>query len=117
MDNIILWIMAIAMVLGALDRMFGSRLGLGKQFEEGILAIGAEERFGAGRDEIVEKINRDYGARMIPDDEILSLLDSVGMDARAIPGEPGVLYLAVKRRRSPQPDEPGGRLRRLRGQH
>ena len=40
MDNIILWIMAIAMVLGALDRMFGSRLGLGKQFEEGILAIG-----------------------------------------------------------------------------
>lgn len=27
MDNIILWIMAIAMVLGALDRMFGSRLG------------------------------------------------------------------------------------------
>ena len=41
MDNIILWIMAIAMVLGALDRMFGSRLWLGKQFEEGILAIGA----------------------------------------------------------------------------
>ena len=41
MDNIILWIMAIAMVFGALDRMFGSRLGLGKQFEEGILAIGA----------------------------------------------------------------------------
>ena len=41
MDNIILWIMAVAMVLGALDRMFGSRLGLGKQFEEGILAIGA----------------------------------------------------------------------------
>ena len=41
MDNIILWIMAIAMVLGARDRMFGSRLGLGKQFEEGILAIGA----------------------------------------------------------------------------
>ena len=63
----------------------------------GVLAIGAEERFGAGRDEIVERINRDYGARMIPDEEILSILDSVGMDARAIPGEPGVLYLAVKR--------------------
>ena len=52
---------------------------------------------GAGRDDIVERINREYGARMIPDGEILSLLDSVGMDARAIPGEPGVLYLAVKR--------------------
>ena len=63
----------------------------------GILAIGAEERFGAGRDDIVERINREYGARMIPDGEILSLLDSVGMDARAIPGEPGVLYIAVKR--------------------
>ena len=50
MDNIILWIMAIAMVLGALDRMFGSRLGLGKQFEEGILAIGAAAR--AGRPDV-----------------------------------------------------------------
>ena len=40
-DEIILWLMAIFMALGALDRIFGSRLGLGKQFEEGILAIGA----------------------------------------------------------------------------
>ena len=37
----ILWFLAFAMVLGALARMFGSRLGLGKQYEEGILAIGA----------------------------------------------------------------------------
>ncbi len=40
-DEIILWLMAIFMALGALDRIFGSRLGLGKQFEEGVLAIGA----------------------------------------------------------------------------
>lgn len=40
-DKIILWIMAIFMALGALDRIFGGRFGLGKQFEEGILAIGA----------------------------------------------------------------------------
>lgn len=40
-DRIILWVMAIFMVLGALDRIFGSRLCLGKQFEEGILAIGS----------------------------------------------------------------------------
>lgn len=40
-DTIILWLMAIFMIMGALDRIFGSRLGLGKQFEEGILAIGA----------------------------------------------------------------------------
>ena len=41
MSEIILWIMAIFMVLGALDRIFGSKFGIGKQFEEGILAIGA----------------------------------------------------------------------------
>lgn len=40
-DQIILWVMGIFMVLGALDRICGSRFGLGKQFEEGILAIGA----------------------------------------------------------------------------
>ena len=40
-DTVILWLMAIFMVAGALDRIFASRLGLGKQFEEGILAMGA----------------------------------------------------------------------------
>lgn len=40
-DEIILWLMAIFAVLGAVDRIFGSRFGLGKQFEEGILAMGA----------------------------------------------------------------------------
>ena len=40
-DEIILWVMGIFMAAGALDRIFGSPLGLGKQFEEGILAIGA----------------------------------------------------------------------------
>lgn len=40
-DEIILWLMAIFMALAALDRIFGGRFGLGKQLEEGILAIGA----------------------------------------------------------------------------
>ena len=40
-DEIILWGMGIFAVFGALDRIFGSRLGLGKQFEEGVQAIGA----------------------------------------------------------------------------
>ncbi len=39
-DEGILWLMGIFMALGALDRIFGSPLGLGKQFEEGLLAIG-----------------------------------------------------------------------------
>ena len=39
--EILIWIMAGFAVLGALDRIFGNRFGLGKQFEEGILAMGA----------------------------------------------------------------------------
>ena len=39
--EIIIWIMAVFAVLGALDRIFGGRLGIGKEFEEGILAMGS----------------------------------------------------------------------------
>lgn len=39
--EVILWVMAVFLLLGALDRIFGGRLGMGKQFEEGILSIGA----------------------------------------------------------------------------
>ncbi len=39
--EILIWVMAFFAVLGALDRIFGNRLGLGKQFEEGILTMGA----------------------------------------------------------------------------
>lgn len=40
-DRIIFLLMAVFMALGALDRIFGNRLGLGRQFGEGIAAIGA----------------------------------------------------------------------------
>ena len=39
--EIIIWIMAAFAVLGALDRIFGNRIGLGKEFENGILAMGS----------------------------------------------------------------------------
>ena len=39
--EIIIWIMAVFAVLGGLDRIFGNRFGLGKEFEEGILAMGS----------------------------------------------------------------------------
>ena len=39
--EVIIWLMAIFAVLGALDRILGNRLGLGKEFEEGILAMGS----------------------------------------------------------------------------
>ena len=39
--EILILVMAVFAVLGALDRIFGGRFGLGKQFEEGILAMGS----------------------------------------------------------------------------
>ena len=38
--EIVIWIMAAFAVLGALDRIFGNRLSLGKEFEDGIIAMG-----------------------------------------------------------------------------
>ena len=39
--EILIAIMALFAVLGAIDRIFGNRWGLGKEFEEGILAMGS----------------------------------------------------------------------------
>lgn len=39
--EIILWVMGAFALLGAIDRIFGNRWGLGKEFEEGILAMGS----------------------------------------------------------------------------
>ncbi len=39
--EIIIAVMAVFAVLGALERIFGDRLGLGKAFEEGILSMGS----------------------------------------------------------------------------
>ena len=39
--EILIAVMAVFALLGALDRIFGNKFGLGKEFEEGILAMGA----------------------------------------------------------------------------
>jgi ethanolamine transporter len=39
-NEIIMAVMAFFAVLGALDRIFGCRLGIGKEFEKGILTMG-----------------------------------------------------------------------------
>ena len=41
MSEVLLFIMAIFAVVGALDRILGNRLGIGKEFEEGIAAMGS----------------------------------------------------------------------------
>lgn len=40
MSEFIIYLMVIFAVIGALDRIFGNRLGLGQEFENGIMAIG-----------------------------------------------------------------------------
>ena len=41
LNEAIVYLMVIFLVLGALDRIFGGRFGLGEQFEAGILAMGS----------------------------------------------------------------------------
>lgn len=40
-NDIILYLMTIFMLLGALDRIFGGKFGLGQEFENGIMSIGS----------------------------------------------------------------------------
>ena len=40
-QEIVIWVMTTFALIGAIDRIFGNRLGLGKPFEEGILAMGS----------------------------------------------------------------------------
>ncbi|QOT00186.1 ethanolamine utilization protein EutH [Brevibacterium sp. JNUCC-42] len=40
-NEIIIYLMAIFMVLGAIDKCMGNKFGLGQQFEEGIMAMGS----------------------------------------------------------------------------
>ena len=39
--EILIWVMALFAVVGAIDRVLGNRLGLGQEFENGILAMGS----------------------------------------------------------------------------
>ena len=39
--EIVIWVMAVFAALGAADRILGGPFGLGKEFEEGILAMGS----------------------------------------------------------------------------
>ncbi len=39
-NEIIVWILMISMLVGAIDRIIGNKLGLGEQFEEGLNALG-----------------------------------------------------------------------------
>lgn len=40
LDEIIIWISAVGILIGAADRIFGNKFGLGEKFEEGLFAMG-----------------------------------------------------------------------------
>lgn len=63
----------------------------------GVIAVGSELRYGDGDDGRVDEMCQRYGMRIVPDREILGIMDSAGIDAEAHPGEHGVLYRGVKR--------------------
>lgn len=39
-DEVILWIMAVGLIIGGIDKILGNRLGLGEKFDEGFKAMG-----------------------------------------------------------------------------
>ena len=40
-NEIIMYIMVLFMIIGGIDKCIGNKLGLGEQFEEGIMAMGS----------------------------------------------------------------------------
>ncbi|MEN8251439.1 MAG: ethanolamine utilization protein EutH, partial [Bacteroidota bacterium] len=39
-ETVVLWLMALGILIGGIDRIIGNKLGLGEQFEEGFNAMG-----------------------------------------------------------------------------
>ena len=84
-SQIIVYIMVIFMVLGAVDRMFGSKFGLGQEFEEGFNAMGALTLGMAGIMVTVDLI----GAALTP--TVGALFSAIGAD----PCMAGSLILSI----------------------
>lgn len=63
----------------------------------GVVAIGCELRYDGANDSEIDEKCREYGMTIVRDEEMLRIMDEAGIDAEAIPGEPGVLYRGVKR--------------------
>ena len=68
----------------------------------GVMAVGSELRRGSGDDARVDGLCREHGMTILPDGELLAIMDSAGLDAQAFVGEAGVLYRGVKRLRRPR---------------
>ena len=71
MNQVILWIMAAGVVLGGIDRIFGSPKGYGKKFEEGFFFLGPTALSMAGMICLAPVLAKTLGRLIIP---VFSLL-------------------------------------------
>jgi len=65
-DHVIIWVMAIGVLIGGLDRIFGNKFGLGEQFEEGFNAMGPLALGMVGIVTLAPVISRVLGPVIIP---------------------------------------------------
>lgn len=66
MNQVILWIMAAGVVLGGIDRIFGSPKGYGKKFEEGFFFLGPTALSMAGMICLAPVLAKTLGRLIIP---------------------------------------------------
>lgn len=96
-DQIIIWIMAVGILIGGIDRIIGNKLGLGEKFEEGFNAMGPLALGMVGIVTLAPVIARVLGPVIIP------IFDLVGADpamfasilANDMGGYPLAMELAV----------------------
>jgi ethanolamine transporter len=65
-DQMILWVMAIGILIGGIDRILGNRFGLGEKFEEGFNAMGPLALGMVGIVTLAPVIARVWGPVIIP---------------------------------------------------
>lgn len=73
-NEIILWITALGILLGALDKIFGNRFGLGEKFDEGFHAMGPLALGMVGIVCLAPTLSRLIGPAVVP------LCTSIGID-------------------------------------
>lgn len=96
-DQIIIWVMAVGILIGGIDRIIGNKLGLGEKFEEGFNAMGPLALGMVGIVTLAPVIARVLGPVIIP------IFDLVGADpamfasilANDMGGYPLAMELAV----------------------
>lgn len=62
-----------------------------------VIIIASEVRNTPDNQDDIARMKDQYGARIVPDQEMLRLMDCAGMDAEAFPTDSGAVYRGIKR--------------------